>query len=149
MIEMAQKREEIEKFGIQYEVHGLMKPYTKQKFDIAFSTFVLHYARSYEMLKSFVTNIFNMLKEKGYVLGNVQNPFLKVEDFTKLSKFKTKMEVEKIPIQPYDPLHVYLLGSEEDSSFVILETFLVPSEDYEKVFKECVSEERIRKSIGK
>ena len=134
MIKIALIPEAKEPLGIIYEVHDIVKPYKNELFDIVVINYVLNHANSFEMLKAIIKNSFDILNKNGKVLGHTVSPFIESKNFPKLLKYGLKFEVDREPIQKYDPFHVEFISFDSNAKF---DDFFVPPEDYERAFEEC------------
>ena len=137
MIGLCQQIEDSEKLGIVYKVHDLAIPFKENNelYDIGVLNFVLNHSNSFEMLKSIVKNAFDLIKPNGKIVGHAVNPDIDPKNFPKFVKYNLKLEVDRIPIQNYDPIHVELFHPDSNSS-TKFDDFCVPPGDYERAFQE-------------
>lgn len=117
MIALAQRQEDAQPLGIQYEVGNIFDLKAGGVFDIVFSPFVLSYAETPEALLQMCQMLYAQLKSGGRLLSMNDNPHLREDSVTGFAKYGKTKRINP-PVQDGATLTVTWLNADapEDTS---------------------------------
>jgi len=136
MVEHAKNIENKEPLGIFYHAADVSKPIDVDlgTFDLIYAGYLLHYATNKEMLRDFLENIYNLLKDGGVFVTRNQNPDDEKNHPEMLKYGITKM-FQRLPPQEGDSIKLKLYS---DGKFLCeFDNYYFSRKTYEEVFKDA------------
>lgn len=133
MIDVANKLNKLP--NIEYYVQDCTHLFNLGTFDMATSIFVLNHAPTTEVLKKFLSSMYNSLKPGGICCGETYNIFLKPDEYHYLRKYNVSMKAKDPSFKTSNEVVVEFLDEKGNVLSTVIDHQIAPNL-IENTFKE-------------